>query len=484
MPFKIAHLPIVDKLCQQIEVASLEQVYPRQVVADLLTEHDGWEQRERKLTHQLMVYLVILLWVFPRHSLQALYAHLARAWRWLSTNDSEAPPTEGAFAFGLRLMAIDSTLEEVPDTPANAAFFGRLNEKATASPYPQARCLYLAEVGTHALVDALFAPCRVSEHRLFKGLLRSLAAGMLVLWDRGLFSCANVAAVQASGAQVLARLEAGRLTKPSQVLCDGSYLVELTPKTHRGLSAPLTLRVIEYRLDPKVAQALRGLARSRNSSPADPRAVHRLVTTLLDPKLAPAKALILLYHERWEIEEGIDEMRTHQRLATLPLRSRTPLGVLQELYGLVLAHYAIRCLMASSAAQADLDPDRLSFTHALHVLDDVLVLLTLVQPQDRPCLWQLVLAELRQPSSLLPARRLRFNPRVLKRSQGKCRRKRPTDHGISLKHRTFSDILRILLKMAASKRVKREQAEIMRSVPAASGPGSPVAPDGEGRGVC
>ena len=96
MPFKIAQLPVVDKLCQQIEVASLEQVYPRQVVADLLTEHDGWEQRERKLTHLLMVYLVILLCLFPRHSLQALYAHLARAWRWVSTNDSEAPPTEGA----------------------------------------------------------------------------------------------------------------------------------------------------------------------------------------------------------------------------------------------------------------------------------------------------------------------------------------------------------------------------------------------------
>jgi hypothetical protein len=474
MPFTIAQLPAGDKLCQQIEVASLEQAYPRELVADLLTQHEGWEQRERKLTHLLMVYLVILLCLFPRHSLQALYAHLSRAWRWLSA--TEAPPTEaalcyrrqtlglgvlrrlfrqvcrplatpqtpGAFALGLRLMAIDSTLEDVPDTPANAAFFGRLNdEETTASPYPQARCLYLAEVGTHALVDALFAPCRVSEHRLFKGLLRSLQAGMLVLLDRGLFSCANVAAAHATGAEVLARLEAGKLKKPSHVLSDGSYLVELTPKTHPGLSAPLTLRVIEYRLDPALAQQLLGLARSRNSSPADPRQVHRLVTTLLDPKLAPAKTLILLYHERWEIEECIDETRTHQRLSALPLRSRSPLGVLQELYGLVLAHYAVRFCMASAAAQADLDPDRLSFTHALHVLDDVLVLWPLVQPQARSCFWQHVLAELRQPSTLLPPRRLRFNPRVLKRSQGKCRRKRPTDHGISLKHHTFSDILLI-----------------------------------------
>ncbi len=196
MPFKIAQLPTVDKLCQQIEVASLEQVYPRQVVADLLTEHKGWEQRERKLTHLLMVYLVILLCVFPRHSLQALSAHLARVWRWVHASESEQPPTEaalcyrrqtlglgvlrrlfrqvcrpiatpqtpGAFDLGLRLMAIDSTLEDVPDTPANAAFFGRLNDDATASPSPQARCFYLAEVGNPTLVDPLFAPCRISDH--------------------------------------------------------------------------------------------------------------------------------------------------------------------------------------------------------------------------------------------------------------------------------------------------------------------------------
>jgi hypothetical protein len=475
MPFKIAQLHATDKLCQQIEVATLEQVYPRQVVADLLTKHDGWEQRERKLTHLLMVYLVILLCLFPRHSLQALYAHLARAWCWLSTAGREGAPTEaalcyrrqtlgigvlrrlfrqvcrplaseqtpGAFAFGFRLMAIDSTLEDVADTPANAAFFGRLHSDATASPYPQARCLYLAEVGTHALVDALFAPCRISEHHLFKGLVRSLQKGMLVLLDRGLFSGPICAALCARGAHGLARLEAGMLTKPTQILQDGSYLVQLTPKTSPGLQAPLTLRVIEYRLDPPLARALTGMPRSRNSRRADPRAVHRLVTTLLDPQQAPAKELILLYHERWEIELCIDETRTHQRLADLPLRSRSPLGVLQELYGLVLAHYAIRMLMATSAAQASLDPDSLSFTHALHVLEDALVLLPLVPRANRSCCWQHLLAELRQPSTLLPPRRLRFNPRVLKRGQRKFRRKRPHHQGLFLKHRSFSDILLI-----------------------------------------
>lgn len=475
MPFKITQLPPVDKLCQQLEIATLEQVYPRQVVADLLTEHGGWEHRERKLTHLLMVYLVILLCLFPRHSLHALYAHLARAWHWLSAARCEASPTEaalcyrrqtlgigvlrrlfrqmcrplaseqtpGAFAFGLRLMAIDSTLEDVADTPANAAFFGRLHDDRTASPYPQARCLYLAEIGTHALVDALFAPCRLSEQHLWKGLLRSLQAGMLVLVDRGLFSGPIFAAIGAHGAHGLARLEAGMLTKPTQILADGSYLVQLTSRTSPGLQAPLTLRVIEYRLAPHLARALGSLPRSRNSRRADPRAVHRLVTTLLDPEHAPAKALILLYHERWEIELCIDETRTHQRLAELPLRSRTPLGVLQELYGLVLAHYAIRVLMATSAAQAGLDPDRLSFTHALHVLEDALVLLPLVPSSARACCWQQVLADLRQPSTLLSPRRLRFNPRVLKRGQRTFRRKRSHHRGLSLKHRSFSDILLI-----------------------------------------
>jgi len=205
-------------LCQQVEVVPLEQVYPRELVSDLLTEQQAWEQRERKLTHLLMVYVVILLCLLPRHSLQALYEHVTRATRWLRASEAdEKPPTEaalcyrrgtlglgvlrrlaqrvcrplattqtpGAFAFGRRLMAIDSTLEDVPDTEANAAFFGRVASGASASPFPQARCLYLAEAGTHALVNALFAPCRVSEHRLFKGLLRSISAEMLVLLDRG-----------------------------------------------------------------------------------------------------------------------------------------------------------------------------------------------------------------------------------------------------------------------------------------------------------
>jgi hypothetical protein len=474
MSFKIAQLPASDKLAQLVSVELLTRLYPRELVCQFLTEQRRWEQRESKLSHVLMVYYVIVLSLFPRLGLRDVYGRLTRAWHWLGELMEQGLPsagalcyrrgtlgigvlrrlfrqvcrplatreTPGAFRFGLRLMAIDSTLEDVADTPANAAFFGRVASGESASPFPQARCLYLAEAGTHAIVDALMAPCRISDHHLLPALLRSVEAEMLVLLDRGVFSGPIFAGVRAKGAHGLARLEQGMLTKPTRRLCDGSYLVELTPQTSRGLSDPLTLRVIEYTLDPIVAQQMRLLAHSTTSRASDPTAVHRLVTTLLDPERYPALELIVCYHERWEIELCLDEIKMHLRLSAHPLRSRTPLGVLQELYGLLLLHYAVRSLMATSAAQADLDPDRLSFTHAIHVLSDALLLAPLVPTPARPRFWQHVLADLRDPDTLLPPRRLRYNPRVLKHSSH-FRHKRSTDQGFHLKHRSFADILLI-----------------------------------------
>jgi hypothetical protein len=204
------------------------------------------------------------------------------------------PETRGAFAFGLRLMAIDSTLDEVPDTSANALHFGRISLGKSPSPFPQVRCLYLAEVGTHAIVDAVLARGIVSEHALAAVTLRSIQSGMLVMTDRNFISIQWLAAVQHRGAQLLCRRASGCFTQRSRTLCDGSYLVTLRPKGQ----APVLVRVIEYRLHPVVAQELALLPSSRTCNRANPLAVHRLVTTLLDPKLAPALDLISLYHER------------------------------------------------------------------------------------------------------------------------------------------------------------------------------------------
>jgi hypothetical protein len=342
---------------------------------------------------------------------------------------------------GLRLMALDGTLDEVAETPANALYFGRLSSGKNQSPFPQVRCLYLAEVGTHAIVDAIFAPCRVAEQRLGPVLLsRSVQPGMLVLMDRGIVSAAELSTlVHQQQAHALARLKAGQFTHAKHVLADGSYLVTLHPL---GLPAVL-VRVIEYRIEPDTAERLAEFPSSQTSNHPDPRQLHRLVTTLLDPQHAPALELIHCYHERWEIEACIDEQKTHLRLSNQPLRSKEPGLVRQELYGLLLAHYLVRWWMHQSACEANLDPDRLSFTHAVEVLDTACYEFALVAREEFPRLQQRLRADLRGPATLLPPRRLRFYPRVVKRAYSSFHRKRLGQQGFTLKKQSFRDILLI-----------------------------------------
>ncbi len=176
-------------------------------------------------------------------------------------------------------MALDSTLDEVADTPTNALHFGRLSAGPSQSPFPQVRCLYLAEVGTHAIVDALFAPAHTSEQRMAPVLLRSLTPDMLLLFDRNFVGAPFLHRAHATGAHLLGRLASNRYRHPERLLADGSYLISL-PADEAG-QPPLQLRVIEYRVQPLVAEELAQQPVSRTSAGSDPRAVHRLVTTLL-----------------------------------------------------------------------------------------------------------------------------------------------------------------------------------------------------------
>ncbi len=148
----------------------------------------------------------------------------------------------------------------------------------------------------------------------------------------------------------------------------------------------------------------------------------RLVTDLLSPTQAPVQELIALYHERWEIEECIDEQKNHLRLSLTPLRSRTPEGVLQELYGLLLLHYGIRSLMAQAADQEHLDPDRLSFRDAVVLVEQSLTEFTQTAPEQWARLRQRLLTDI--ASHRLPPRRQRFQARVVKRFYNKFHHKR------------------------------------------------------------
>jgi hypothetical protein len=308
-------------------------------------------------------------------------------------------------------MAIDGTVEDVADTPANVAVFGRHHADRGDSAFPQVQGVYLVECGTHAIVDAGFWPCHTSERQGGFRMLRSVGPGMLVMWDRGFHDFDMVAQAHATGAHVLARVPSHVILTPVRQCPDGSVWATLRPSAYqrRKGGTQLVVRVIQYTLnDP----ALPGY-----------KETHRLLTTLLDATHYPARDLACLYHERWEIELVIDEIDTHQRLAGRPLRSLKPVGVIQELYALLIAHYALRSLMHQAATHARLDPDRISFVHALEVVRDAIAEFQMTARHLLPHLLQRLWRDLtRHP---LPTRRHRTNPRVVKRKMSNFRLKRP-----------------------------------------------------------
>ena len=159
---------------------------------------------------------------------------------------------------------------------------------------------------------------------------------------------------QADGSDLLWRVKKNLVLPCLQRLPDGSYLSKIYPclRDRRHDTNGVQVRVIEYTLE-KIPDA---------------ESIYRLVTTVLDPKQAPAHELAALYRERWEIETAFDEFKTHLRGSGIVLRSKRPDLVRQEFYGLIMTHFAIRGLMHEAALKADEDPDRLSFIHAVRVV--------------------------------------------------------------------------------------------------------------------
>ncbi len=319
------------------------------------------------------------------------------------------PGTPGAFYRGMRTMALDGFVIDVPDTPANERAFGRPGSGRAPAAFPQARVLALCETGSHVLWRSLIKPCSCGEGTMAPYLLRSLRDDMLLLWDRNFLSYTAVAQVIGRGAHLLARVPSNRIFEPIRVLSDGSYVAKMYRSTadRQKDRDGILVRIIEYTFD----------------DPGRPGAgqTHRLLTTLLDEALDPARTLIILYHERWEEELAIDELKTHQRERPV-LRSQTPGGVVQELYGLLLGHYVIRVLMQEAAATRGIDPQRISFTGALKILRCRLP----ECPASRRGLsrwYHDLVAEVAE--EVLPERRDRINPRVIKRKMSNWRKKRP-----------------------------------------------------------
>ncbi len=272
--------------------------------------------------------------------------------------------TPGAFWKGLRLMAIDGTVDSVPDTESNRAFFRySSDDEVSRSPFPQVRMVILVECGTHLICDAELSSCRQGESTSAREVLsRSLGPDMLLLWDSGIHSSDLVFLARACQAHVLGRLKSNVLTKPVQRLEDGSYLTYIYEDQDHQCGERLLVRVISYTF-------------TDDRIPGAGQTTHRLLTTLLDPEQYPAKDLAVLFHERLHVELVFDEVKTHLRLSAPTMRSLTPDRIVQEPYGLLLVHVAVRTLMLDAATEADVAPTHPSFTGTLRILDEGLYIL-------------------------------------------------------------------------------------------------------------
>jgi hypothetical protein len=362
-------------------------VCPRALIEEVLAETGKASQRERLLPAPAVVYYVMALALWREAPLEEVLRVVCEGLQWLSGGQASAvqatkgaisqartrlgpevmrrlaervlqpiaaPGAPGAWYRGLRVMALDGSCMDVADERANAEYFGYPGSSRGASAFPQLRLMGLVECGTHVVVAAELAPYGTNEKVMAAHMLPTkLKPGMLVLADRGFYSFKLFCIGCATGAMLLWRVNSTINLDVAKELADGSFLSTVYDVKDTRRSAGQTVRVVEY--------ALEGSAKPTQDS-------YRLITNLLDPEQAPALELAALYHERWEIEGVFDEFKTHLRASSTVLRSKTPDLVQQELWGLLLAHFAIRQLMAQAAWPRGLDPDRLSFVHAMRVI--------------------------------------------------------------------------------------------------------------------
>lgn len=363
----------------------MTRTFPPELVDEVIAECGRREQRHRSLPARVMAYFAIGMALHSEGSYEDVLALLTDGLAWVSGEAPLAMPsksaifqardrlgaeplqalfvrvaaplagadTAGSWLAGRRLVAMDGTCLDVADTSENDEFFGRPGvNKGERAAFPQARIVALAECGTHAIFDAVVGAYTAAENALARDLIDRLEPGMLVLADRGFCGFPLWSRAAATGADLLWRAMPNMKPRHVETLPDGSWLAELRPSGNAGRHAePLTIRVVDYEID--------------DGRPNDN--TYRLFTTILDPDDAPAVDLALAYAQRWEIENAFDELKVHQRGARTVLRSKSPDLVLQEIWGHLCCHYAIRTLMWEAADHAGIDPDRVSFVAALRI---------------------------------------------------------------------------------------------------------------------
>ncbi len=395
----LAELPKGSRISDYISLGVIAKTFPLKKIQAVLTAEGKASQRQRDLPAHVVVYYVIALALYMRSSYREVLRCLLEGISWLTEpgakvkvtgnsgisqartrlgaspvrqlHDEVVQPiavaqTKGAWYGQWRLVSVDGSTLDIADEKRNEAAYGRPGASRGRSAYPQVRLVSLVEGGTHVLFGTRMGGYDTSEIALAHEVIPRLRKEMLCLADRNFFSFELWNKARATGADQLWRVKKNLRLPCEKRLPDGSYLSRIYPseRDRRRQSNGVVVRVIEYRLD-----GVEG---------AEP--IYRLVTTILDHEKTPAAELAALYHERWEIETALDELKTHLRGARIVLRSKTPELVEQEFYGLLMAHFAIRGLMHEAAFKADEDPDRLSFLHAVRVVRRKLPLYVAIPP--------------------------------------------------------------------------------------------------------
>jgi hypothetical protein len=383
----VAELPSGTRITDFISLGVLTKTFPLAAIQAVLGGTGKKSVRQRDLPAHVVVYYVIALALYMQSSYREVLRCLLEGIQWLlgpgvavkvagksgisqartrlgwepvqQLHDKVVKPiavesTKGAWYRNWRLVSIDGSTLDTADEKENEKTFGRPSASRGRSAFPQIRFVSMVENGTHVLFGTRMGGIDTGEITLAKQVLSSLVKGMLCLADRNFFGFELWNQAHATGADLLWRVKKNLRLPCEKRLPDGSYLSRVygSPKDQRHGQNGVVVRVIEYRLE--------------GVPGAEP--LYRLLTTILDHEAAPATELAALYHERWEIETALDELKTHLRGSRIVLRSKTPDLVRQEFYGLMMAHFAVRGLMHEAALKVDEDPDKLSFLHAVRVV--------------------------------------------------------------------------------------------------------------------
>ena len=402
----IAEIPKGSRITDHISLGVIAKYFPRERIDSALAATGRASKRQRDLPGHVVIYYVIALALYMQVSYREVLRCLLEGIRWLQgpnghikvtgksgisqarkrvgsvplqvLHDELVGPiavrgskrtTKGAWYRAWRLISLDGSTLDVADTKENELAFGRPKASRGQSGFPQIRIVSLVENGTHVLFGSRMAGYNTGEITLTREVIGNLNKGMLCLADRNFFGYKLWKQAQETGADLLWRVKKNLKLPCLRRFRDGSYMSRIyaSDKDRRHDKDGIDVRVIEYTLE----------------GVPDAEPLYRLITTILIPKEAPAKELAALYHDRWEIENAFDEFKTHLRGAKIVLRSKRPELVVQEFYGFMMAHFAIRGIMHEAALKANEDPDRLSYVHSVRVIRRKLISLAAIPPSGQ-----------------------------------------------------------------------------------------------------